>query len=94
VETGSDKLSTITALETPSSSPLAPESPEIEVVAINEDGEDFSSRSPPLAIIDEDELFVDPILSFPYNSEGESLVNTVKRLVHFLQYGTCLPSTF
>lgn len=69
---------------------MAPESPEIEVVAINEDGEEFASRSPPLAIIDEDELFVDPILSFPYNGDGESLVNTVKRLAHFIQFGMYL----
>jgi ubiquitin carboxyl-terminal hydrolase 34 len=90
IESGSDELSTIPAVESPSSSSLAPESPEIEVVAINEDGEYYASRSPPLAIIDEDELFVDPILSFPYNGEGETLVNTVKRLVHFVQYGRSL----
>lgn len=86
IESGSDELSTIPAVESPSSSSMAPESPEIEVVAINEDGEEFASRSPPLAIIDEDELFVDPILSFPYNGDGESLVNTVKRLAHFIQF--------
>lgn len=87
IESGSDELSPILAVESPSSSSVAPGSPEIEVVTINEDGEGFANRSPPLAIIDEDELFADPILSFPYNGDGESLVNTVKRLVHFIQYG-------
>jgi ubiquitin carboxyl-terminal hydrolase 34 len=91
IESGSDELSTIPAGESPSSSSMAPESPEIEVVTINEDGEEFANRSPPLAIIDEDELFVDPILNFPYNGDGESLANTVKRLAHFIQFGMHWP---
>lgn len=93
IESGSDDLSTIPAVESPSSSSRAPESPEIEIVAINEDGDDgdsFANRSPPLAIIDENELFIDPYLSFPYNTQNETLVDTVKRLAHFLQYGRSL----
>jgi ubiquitin carboxyl-terminal hydrolase 34 len=87
VELESDALLTNPAIETPSSSPSAPGSPEIEVLTIHEDDEEFTTRSPPLAIIDEDELFVDPFLHFPYNNDGESLVATVRRLVHFIQYG-------
>ena len=75
------------AAESPASSSVAPESPDVEVVAISEDAEDFANRSPPLAIIDEDELFADPFLSFPYNSGTETLHNTVKRVVNFIQQG-------
>jgi ubiquitin carboxyl-terminal hydrolase 34 len=88
IESGSDELSTIPAAESPSSSsPLAHDSPEIEVVTINEDGDDFTAQSPPLAIIDEDDLFVDPIHNFPFRTEGESLATTMKRLCYFVQYG-------
>jgi ubiquitin carboxyl-terminal hydrolase 34 len=83
----SDELSTIPAGESPSSSSLATESPEIEVVTISEDVEDFANRSPPLAIIGEEELFADPLVSFPYHGDGETLSNTVKRLVHYFQSG-------
>lgn len=83
----SDELSTIPAGESPSSSSLETESPEIEVVSISEDVGEFADRSPPLAIIGEDELFADPLVSFPYHGDGETLSNTVKRLVHYFQSG-------
>ncbi|KAG0647567.1 Ubiquitin-specific-processing protease 34 [Hyphodiscus hymeniophilus] len=83
VETESDALSTFPAIETPSSSPSAiSSSPHIEVVT----EDDFRSQSPPVAIIGEDEIYIDPMRTFPYGQDGESLVSTLERVAHFFQY--------
>lgn len=86
VESESDVLSTVPAVETPSSSPSAVGSPQIELV-VTEDDQEFENRSPPVAIIGEDEIFGDPMQEFPYAQEGEPLVNTTKRLIAFVQHG-------
>ena len=86
VESESDVLSTIPAVETPSSSPSAMDSPRIELV-VSEDDADYRDRSPPVAIIGEDEIYSDPMESFPYVQPGETLVGTMKRLCSFIQYG-------
>ncbi|TAQ90895.1 hypothetical protein B7494_g771 [Chlorociboria aeruginascens] len=83
VETESDVLSTVAAIETPSSSASVTRSPEVVLI---EDDSDFSNQSPPVAIIDADEADTDPMECFPYNGEAESLVGTVRRLVQFMQY--------
>ena len=92
VESESDALSTIPAIETPSSSSSGPGSPRIELV-VNDQDSDFVLRSPALAIFDEDEVFADPMLEFPYHGEDETLAGTVTRLVRHLQYGTCQSSS-
>jgi ubiquitin carboxyl-terminal hydrolase 34 len=89
VESESDVLSTVPAVDTPSSSPSAVGSPQIELV-ISEDDQDFGKGSPPVAIIGEDEIFPDPMQTFPYAQEGESLVTAAKRLATWIQYGTCV----
>lgn len=87
MESESDVLSTVPAIETPSSSPSAVGSPHIELVANDDDQDDFGDGSPTVAIIGEDEIFGDPMQSFPYAQEGEPLVHTAKRLVLFVQNG-------
>ena len=86
VESGSDVLSTAPAVETPSSSASAAGSPRIELV-VSEDEPDFQNQTPPVAIIGEDEVYSDPMETFPYAQPGESLVSTTKRLCSFIQYG-------
>jgi len=86
VESESDVLSTVPAVDTPSSSPSAVGSPQIELV-VSEDDQDFGKESPPVAIIGEDEIFQDPMQTFPYAQEGEPLAATAKRLSTFIQYG-------
>lgn len=86
VESESDVLSTV-PIETPSSSPSAASSPQVELVL---DDEDFGNQSPPVAIIGEDDIFGDPMQNFPYAQEGESLVGTTKRLITFVTSGTCI----
>jgi ubiquitin carboxyl-terminal hydrolase 34 len=87
VESESDALSTIPAIETPSSSPSESGSPTIELVTISEDGGDFGSRSPPVAILNGDTMFSDPMMDFPFLGD-ESLVDAVGTLKHYMQYGT------
>lgn len=47
------------------------------------------SRSPPVAIIDDDELLLedDPVLDFPYCSRAEPLTTTLRKVIHFFEYG-------
>jgi ubiquitin carboxyl-terminal hydrolase 34 len=87
VESESDALSAIPPIETPSSSPSEPGSPQVELVAMNEEDSDFENGDPPLAIIGEDEVYTDPMMDFPYFTEGESLVAAVIKVARFLQYG-------
>ncbi|KAM3073711.1 hypothetical protein ACMFMG_004404 [Clarireedia jacksonii] len=84
-ETESDALSTLPAAETPSSSPSVMGSPEIELVADHTHESEYLTRSPPLAIIGEDDVFVDPMATFPYHTHGETLLNTVRKIANFLQ---------
>ncbi|RFU29187.1 hypothetical protein B7463_g7158, partial [Scytalidium lignicola] len=74
------------SIETPQSSPSSSGSPPIELVAVSDDDSDFGHQTPPLAIIREDEVFVDPMTCFPYHTDGEHLLATVRRLANFLQY--------
>jgi ubiquitin carboxyl-terminal hydrolase 34 len=87
LETESDALSTLPATETPSSSPSVMGSPEIELVPDHSHESEYLTRSPPLAIIGEDDVFVDPMAAFPYHTHGESLLNTVRKIANFLQNG-------
>jgi len=57
VESESDALSTIPAIETPSSSPSPIGSPTVELVVQSEDELDFGGHDPPVAIIDDDTDF-------------------------------------
>jgi ubiquitin carboxyl-terminal hydrolase 34 len=84
VESESDALSTIPPIETPSSSASPIGSPQVELV----DDLEFINDDPPVAIINDDAVYLDPMLNFPYNAEGETLANTIGRLARFLQYGT------
>ncbi|KAI9641472.1 hypothetical protein NHQ30_010279 [Ciborinia camelliae] len=86
IESESDVLSTVPAsvIETPSSSPSATEgSPEVEVIPVSSDDPE---RSPTLAIIDEEEVFPDPLLHFPCQNRGETLVHALKKITRILQY--------
>lgn len=89
VESESDALSTIPAMETPSSSPSESGSPQVELV--QEDDADFEAEPPVAAIInsddEEDLTYNDPMLSFPYYSDGEALTSTVNRVSRYFHYG-------
>lgn len=84
VESESDALSAIPAIETPSTSSSA-SSPHIELVTVDDD-DDLGDRDPAVAIITDDPRYLDPLASFPYFAEGETLCQTVGRLTRFLQY--------
>ena len=93
IESESDVLSTVPAsvVETPSSSPSAAgRSPEVELVPISSDDPE---RSPTLAIINEEEVFPDPLSHFPYQRRGENLLTALRRVINILQYGKkfCAP---
>lgn len=85
IESESDALSTVPANETPSSSPSIPGSPEVELV-LNDDDSDFTPVTPSVAVIGQ-EVFPNPMDSFPYHTAHETLVHTVRRLTHFVHYG-------
>jgi ubiquitin carboxyl-terminal hydrolase 34 len=74
--------------ETTSSSSSTLGSPTVELVIQEDDVVDYS-RSPPVAIIDDDELLLegDPVLEFPYSSPTESLTATLRKIIHFFEYG-------
>jgi ubiquitin carboxyl-terminal hydrolase 34 len=91
VESESDALSAIPAIETPSSSSSPIGSPQIELVTI-EDDDDLSGGDPGVAIISDDTVYLDPLMNFPYFSDGETLCQTVGRLGRFLQHGSFLSS--
>lgn len=87
IESESDVLSNVPAsvMETPSSTPSVIEgSPEVEVLAVSSDDPE---RSPTLAIIDEREVFTDPLSHFPCRRRGDSLYQSIKRVASILQYG-------
>ncbi|RDW59732.1 hypothetical protein BP6252_12819 [Coleophoma cylindrospora] len=86
MDTESDALSTVPAMETPSSSSSALGSPEIELINMSEEA-DYAGQSPPLAIIEDDEVLMDPMCEFPFNdiAAGEGLANTVVRLKRHFQ---------
>ncbi len=83
VESESDALSTVQAIETPSSSSSAISSPEVEFLPIEDDGD----HNPAVAIINDNSIYSDPLLNFPYFAEGEPLCHTLQRVARFLQYG-------
>lgn len=76
------------AAETPSSS-SHDGSPEIELVG--EDETEYDDQTPPVAIIDDDDLLLesdpDPMMQFPYCGNGESLPNVVQKIARFIEYG-------
>lgn len=89
VESESDALSTMPAIETPStSSSSGSGSPLVELVT-NEDDEDdeLGDQESAVAIISNDVLHMDPLQSFPYWSDTETLCGTVSKLARFFQYG-------
>lgn len=95
VESESDALSNIPLIETPSSSNSPEGSPKVELVV--EDDFDFGTN--PVAIIgdeddEDDNGYIDPLSTFPYYAEGETLVNTVSRLARHLQYGICYAPSY
>lgn len=81
VESESDNLSTVPAIETPSSSGSAPGSPTLEILP-PEDEDDIQ-----VAIITDDGLYSDPISTFPYHSDEETACDTVQRLARYWQFG-------
>lgn len=83
VESESDVLSTIPAIETPSSTPSAVSSPQVELVNMDDDDSDFANQDPPLAIIDDQ--YIDIMYSFPYRSREESALSASQRVASFLQ---------
>lgn len=73
--------------ETVSSSSSTLGSPKIELVIEDDDIE--YGQSPPVAIIEDDELLLegDPVLDFPYASTNEPLTATLRKIIHFFEYG-------
>jgi ubiquitin carboxyl-terminal hydrolase 34 len=92
VESSTDGLSTI-PVETPISSPSAIGSPEIELVTLN-DEDDYSSHSPPVAIINDIDLVEDAMLSFPYFEGHLNLEQTLAKVIRYVQYGIFVPYKF
>ncbi|CZT00238.1 related to DFFRY protein [Rhynchosporium graminicola] len=85
VESESDALSTIPPIETPSSTPSAVSSPQIELVDVGDDDSDFGCQDPPLAIIDDE--YLDPMQNFPYlGPEDDGVLTAFRRITNFLQY--------
>ena len=98
VESENEAVSLIPVVETPSSSTSASGSPEVELVTMIEEDTGFDSQDPPMAIIDEEEIFldIDPMMDFPYCGDEEALVDAVIKVARFLQYGNvnlCPPLT-
>ncbi|KAF8857285.1 ubiquitin C-terminal hydrolase-like protein [Acephala macrosclerotiorum] len=85
IESESDALSTVPAVETPSSSPSSTGSPLIEEVHQVEDDVSEYEHDPVVAFLDQD-AYMDPLTTFPYFSEGEALTQTVRRLARYFQY--------
>jgi ubiquitin carboxyl-terminal hydrolase 34 len=96
VESESDALSTIPAIETPSSSASAPGSPEIEALPIQDYESDV--HSPAVQLIgddddDEDDDIMFPrnlMESFPWRRENLTLEQTVRQIERALQFGKYL----
>jgi len=90
VESESDALSTVPAMETPDSTASSePGSPAIEFIAIDDEDSDYDRRSPGVRIYQDTAMGeLDPVPSFPYHCDGESLAGCVRRLAQHLQYGT------
>jgi len=80
--------STAAPSETLSSSSSTLGSPTVELVMEEDDVVEYA-RSPPVAIIDDDELLLegDPVLEFPYYSRAEPLTTTLRKIIHFFEYG-------
>lgn len=92
LDSGDDDTSTKQQIETPSSSSSAVAdtgSPEIELISVNEDESEFGNRSPHVAIIEDDDDFLDsdPMLEFPYRGITEPLPAVVRKIARFLEYG-------
>lgn len=93
LDSGDEAIPSQPHVSTPSSSSSAfadISTPEIELVSVNEDGSEFGNRSPPVAIIDDDDdlsIESDPLLDFPYRGIGETLAGTVRKIARFLEYG-------
>lgn len=85
VESESDALSTIPAIETPSSSPSDAGSPTIELVPPSED--DRGSQSPPVAILSGDAEYADLWSDFPLLGGDGNLLSAVKSVQNYMQYG-------
>jgi ubiquitin carboxyl-terminal hydrolase 34 len=74
--------------ETPSSTSSSPGSPKVELI-IDDDGDGDYRRSPPVAIIDEDDVLEDsdPVLDFPYAGPNETLAGTSRKIARYFEYG-------
>jgi len=55
------------------------------------DEDDFATQSPPVAIIDDDELFNEPMLNFPYHDSGETLLYAARKVARYIQWGMFSP---
>ncbi len=84
VESESDALSTIPAIETPSSSPSAASSPQVELVNMDDDDPE---HNPTVELIDDDDVYHDFMLTFPYREPDETALMASKRINHFFQSG-------
>ncbi|EKD21222.1 uncharacterized protein L3040_000736 [Drepanopeziza brunnea f. sp. 'multigermtubi'] len=70
VESESDGLSTVPAIETPSSSPSAGGSPRIELVPMDED----------------EDAYLDPMSTFPYTSDSGTALLALDRISNFFKF--------
>ncbi|KAK2624650.1 hypothetical protein QTJ16_005843 [Diplocarpon rosae] len=75
VESESDGLSTVPAIETPSSSPSAMGSP--HVVLVDDEDSDFRG------VVD---VFADPMSAFPYKADDETAISACRRIANFFQF--------
>ena len=88
MESESDALSTIPVIETPSSSPSAASSPQVELVNMHDEESD---QDPTVELLDDDDVYLDFMLTFPYRDPLETALMASKRVNHFFQNG--MPSS-
>lgn len=83
-------------MSTPRSSSPASASPPVEVITIQDDGDEeevdrigFGTYNPGISIVGSDQAVPDPTSLFPYNDPEETLSETVQRLSNYISTRKC-----
>lgn len=90
----SNDAKTAASIRTPSASSSPSGSPRVELILDDDSEEHPEQHGRPVAIIDDDDevdneiiLDIDPMQTFPYSTESESLCATVRKIARFLEFG-------